>query len=226
MWRRAFVGVAAVLALAACGTSGGGEAGTDGAMQTASARPGTTTAAAPTGGPATAREATASASAEATAQGVAVAADPCTVVTQSEAAALSGMDVQPGQTTATGEGGKVCTYVSATGGAVSVIVAQATNAADADAVWDEQEARAKDSFGKALPEGVDFDWSLDDVTGLGDHAAIGTGTATIASVTISGTDVFVLRGTQFLAISSFAMGGTAPSADVMEAAARTALGRL
>lgn len=220
MWRKVSVVVAGVLALAACTSSGGGTAATG----TAGPAVGTATTAA-TSAPPTAA-APSSPAAEATAQGVAVTVDPCAVYPQGEASALSGVAVQAGTPQTYDQGSKGCFYSGGTEGVTSITIAEATSASDANAVWDQEKARAQQALQQNLPSGVQLAATLTDVTGIGDKASVASFSGSIGPVTLSGSAVYVLKGATFFAVSVVRLNGAAPSADALKAEAQTILGRV
>ena len=221
MWRKVSVVVAAgVLALAACTSSGGGT----GATGTAGATAGPATTTATSAPPSTA--APSSPTAEATAQGVAVAVDPCAVYPQSEASTLSGVALQAGTPQTYDQGGKGCFYSGGTEGVTSISIAEATSSSDANAVWDQEKARAQQALQQNLPSGVQLTATLTDVTGVGDKASVASFSGSIGPVTLSGSAIYVLKGATFFGVSVVRLNGTAPGADALEAEARTILGRV
>lgn len=217
MWRTSAVTVAAVLALAACSSSGGGGPTTPPAMPaTQSTAPPTTTAVAAT--PAT--------TPEATAQGVALTLDPCAVFPQAEAGTLLGTTAPAGQPQTLDGGGKMCVYAAGAEGVAQIVIAQATSAADAGAVWDQDRARANQALQQALQSQAQLSPTLSDLPGLGDKASTASYSATIGPVTIAGSAIYVLKGSTFFAVSVLRLNGAAPGVDALKAEAQTILGRV
>jgi branched-chain amino acid transport system substrate-binding protein len=215
MWRKQAVMVAAVLALAACSSSGGGGPTT--------APPATQASTAP---PTTAAPAMPATTPEATAQGVALALDPCAVLPQAEASALLGVAAPAGKAQTLDGGGKMCVYAAGSQGVAQITLAQATSAADAGAVWDQERARANQALQQALQSQAQLSPTLSDLPGLGDKASTASYSATIGPVTIAGSAIYVLKGPTFFGVSVLRLNGAAPTVDALKAEAQTILGRI
>ncbi len=223
MWRNVSVVVVGMLALAGCSSTGTGGGGTgttappdSAAMTTAATAPPTSAAAMDTATPTT----------EATAQGVAVTVDPCAVYPQGEASSLSGVTLQAGNPQTYDQGSKGCFYSGGTEGVTGITIAQGTSAADANAVWTQEETKAQQELQAGLPSGVTFTPTLTDVTGIGDRASLASFSGSIGPVTLSGGAIYVLKGATFFSVSVIRLSGTAPTADAFKAEATTILGRL
>jgi len=190
--------IPALILLAGCSNPGGGPSGT----------------------PSASPSATPSASAQAT------TLDPCELVTAAEASALSGVTFGPGIEEATGSNGtgKRCTYGAQTKNVFFVQLGTAASAADAQAQWTAEEAEADAGLASGFG-GAAVNITKTDLTGLGDRAAVGTGSVTIEGQTISGGDIYLLKGANFLAFGDLTLG-TAPTADALQAQAVTSLGRM
>ena len=171
------------------------------------------------GGPSGSPSATPSATAKAT------TLDPCQLVTAAEASALSGASFGAGIEESTGGTGKRCTYGSQTKNVFFVQVATAASASDAQATWAAEEAQADAALTSDFPAEVTANVTKADVTGLGDRAAVGTGSETIAGQTISGGVIYLLKGPNFLAFGDLTLG-TAPTADALKAQATISLDRM
>lgn len=218
MWRKSAVMVAAVLALAACSSSGGGGPTTPPAAPTTEAMSTPpTTAAAPE---------TPAATPEVTAQGVALNLDPCTVLPQAEAGTLLGTTAPAGRPETLDGGGKMCVYAAGSQGVAQIVIAQATSAGDAAAVWDQERTRANQALQKALQSQAQLVPTLSDLTGLGDKASTASYSATIGPVAIAGSAIYVLKGATFFGVSVMKLNGAAPTVDVLRAEAQTVLGRV
>jgi len=187
--------IAALLLLAACSSQGGGPSGSPSATPTPTAT-------------------------------VATTLDPCQLVTAAEASTLSGATFGAGleETTGTNGTGKRCTYGSQTTNVFFVQVASSDNAADAQAAWATEEAAADADIASGFG-GVTANFTKTDLTGLGDKAAVGTGSATIQGVTISAGVIYLLKGPNFLAFGDLTRA-TAPTADALQAQAATSLARM
>ena len=217
MWRTSAVMVAAVLALAACSSSGGG------GPTTAPAMPATQTTAPPA---TTAAPMTPAATPSATAQGVALTLDPCAVFPQAEASTLLGTTAPAGQPQTLDGGGKMCVYAAGAEGVAQIVVAQATSATDAGAVWDQERARANQALQQALQSQAQLTPTLSDLPGLGDKASTASYSATIGPVTLAGSAIYVLKGATFFGVSVLRLNGAAPTIDALKAEAQTILGRV
>ncbi len=193
------VAIPALLLLAGCSNPGGG----------------------PSGSPSATPSPTTSASAKAT------TLDPCQLVTAAEASALSGVSFGAGVESTVGDAGttKRCVYGSQTKNVFSVIVATAASADAAQADWTAEEAQADASLASGFGAGLPVNVTKTDLTGLGDRAAVGTGSETIQGQTISGGAIYLLKGPNFLTFSDLTLG-TAPTADALKAQAATSLDRM
>jgi len=219
MKRTAVVMVAGVLALAACSSSGSGGGPTTAAV----AAPAQATA---TASSAPAMPSDVPTTPEATAQGVALALDPCALLPQAEAGALLGVAVQAGQPQTLDGGGKLCVYSGGAAGVAEILVAQATSASDAGAMWDQERAKADQALQQALQHAASLSPTLTDVPGLGDRASAASYSATIGPVTVAGSGIYVLQGATFVSLSGLRLNGAAPTVGALTAQARTVLGRL
>ena len=174
----------------------------------------------PSGSPSSSPSATPSASGQAT------TLDPCQLVTAAEASALAGVTFGAGleETTGSNGTGKRCTYGAQTKNVFFVQVATAASADDAQAQWTTEEAEADADLASGF-DGAAVNVTKSDLTGLGDRAAVGTGSVTIEGQTISGGDIYLLKGPNFLAFGDLTLG-TAPTAAALQAQAVTSLGRM
>jgi hypothetical protein len=153
--------------------------------------------------------------------------DPCELVTAAEASQLSGVSFGPGieETTGSNGTGKRCTYGSQTKNVFFVQLGVAASADDAQAQWSAEEADADASLAAGFASQVDAQLTKTDLTGLGDKAAVGTGSVTIEGQTISGGVIYLLKGQYFLAFGDLTLA-TAPTADALQTQAATSLDRL
>jgi len=174
----------------------------------------------PSGSPSSSPSATPSASGQAT------TLDPCQLVTAAEASALAGVTFGAGleETTGSNGTGKRCTYGAQTKNVFFVQVATAASADDAQAQWTTEEAEADADLASGF-DGAAVNVAKSDLTGLGDRAAVGTGSVAIEGQTISGGDIYLLKGPNFLAFGDLTLG-TAPTAAALQAQAATSLGRM
>lgn len=173
----------------------------------------------PGGGPSGSPTATPSATAKAT------TLDPCLLVTAAEASALSGASFGAGLEETTGGTGKRCTYGAQTTNVFFVQVATAATASDAQTAWATEEAQADADLAAGFPAQASANVTKTDVSGLGDRAAVGTGSETIEGQTISGGVIYLLKGPNFLAFGDLTLA-TAPTAAALQAQAATSLDRM
>jgi hypothetical protein len=158
------------------------------------------------------------------AQGVPTSIDPCQLVPQAEASTLAGASFGPGKEETAGLS-KRCTYGGQTLNVFTVEAAEATDATAAQAAWDDAQAQVNTELKQQVPAGVNLAVANTAVTGIGDKAAVVSGTATIQGQTIGISGIYVLKGAKFFAFQDLKLG-TPPSAAAMEAEAQQALGRL
>jgi Protein of unknown function (DUF3558) len=153
----------------------------------------------------------------ATAVGAAVDLDPCQLVTQQEASALTGSSFGPGQEEAEpGGGGKRCIYGSQTKNVFIVAVVRAASVAEAQTEKDKVRADAEQALGTKL--------SVSKVTGVGDDAEAITGDLGDIGVKVSG--LYVLKGTVGFALIDEVQGASAPTTQALVAQANTVISRL
>jgi hypothetical protein len=154
----------------------------------------------------------------------------CDIVTASEASALAGTTYGTGTEETTGSGssqGQRCTYGAGTKNVFFVQIAQADSAADAQAAWAVEQAKANAALSKGFPPSVpkpNFDTT--NVAGVGDMAATVTWSDSISGITISISAIYALQGANFLAFGDTKVGGTAPSTSDLETQAKTSLARM
>jgi len=154
--------------------------------------------------------------------------DPCQLVTATEASSLAGASFPAGTEGTTSGGGRTCVYGAQTTNVFSVLVAQAPDAATAQADWTQEEAKAQSTLEKGVPSGVTVSLNLSDVSNVAgaDRAAVGTGSATISGETIHGSVIYLLKGAAFVYFGDLVLGKAAPATADMEAQATTTLGRV
>ncbi|HYM66260.1 MAG TPA: DUF3558 family protein [Patescibacteria group bacterium] len=191
----------AALALAACGSS-----------STAATSPSPSTPASPSA-PATPSATT--------------TLDPCQLVTSQEASALTGVTFGPG-TPEDYTGSKGCGYGSGTLNIFRVVVAQAPDAATAQADWAQEQAQAQTALAQAAGVGSNVSLTVNDVSNVAgaDRAAVGSGSFPIGGKTFNVSAIYVIKGAVFFSFSDIAVDVAAPTAAAMEAQAQTVIGRL
>lgn len=158
---------------------------------------------------------------------VVVAIDPCQLVTSAEASAVAGASYTAGIEETTGTGGNMCVYGSQTTNVFMVLVAQAPDAATAQANWAQYEGEAQSAVQTGLPPGVSVNLLVNDASLDGyDQSALAGGSGSIGGRTINGSAVYLLKGPTFVSFSDLVLDQHAPSMDSMTAQAGTILGRL
>jgi hypothetical protein len=141
--------------------------------------------------------------------------DPCQLVTQQEASALTGASFGKGTEETESGNGKRCIYGAQTKNVFEVIVAEAATTAEAQQVKNELLAEAQQKLGAAL--------NLHAISGLADSAEQISGTLN-GLVNLDG--IYVLKGTFGFALVDIVVGHAAPSGSAMQAQAQTVVGRL
>ena len=198
-------------------------------LLTACSSPATTSSSSVSAGSAATQPASAAvspSSAPASQSGVATSLDPCQLVTSSEASALAGTTFRAGKEESSGQHGKRCVYGSQTTNVFTVEAGQDPSPAAAQADWSKERARAQRLLTKKLPAGISLSLNTQDVSGLGDRAAVATGSASAAGQVIGFSGIYLLKGATFVGFQSLLLGHAAPSASAMEAQARKTLARV
>jgi hypothetical protein len=142
--------------------------------------------------------------------------NPASLVTQDEASALAGGPVSKCAAT-TVENRKTCTY-SGTGVQVWVTVIQAPSQAALDA----GKAAVLADLQKAAANGL----KTTRITGIGDDAALLSGSHTTAGIVVKGIGVYAVKGLTFVAMTVIGIGHNVPDAATIEAQATTTIGRV
>jgi len=146
------------------------------------------------------------------------ALDPCQVVTSEEASTLAGVSFGAGKESTTKGNAKICTYGAATPNVFTVFVAQAPDAAAAQAAKSQVLATLNSALGKGV--------KVTSVPGLADSAAVLSATESAGGTAVAASGIYLLKGLDFLAFSDVALGKPAPTEAALEAQASTSLGRL
>ena len=210
---RGFV-AAAALVFAACTTGAGGTPG-------ASAPVVATQAPASSSPSASSAPAAASESQIAQATAVPTSIDPCQLVTHADATKLTGAPFTEGQAS-TGENNvKTCEY-----GQEGVVLTVTAAVAPDEATAKQNEAATKADLEKNAP-GLPI--KVEELPGFapGVDAAVASGSASGGGLSYDGIAIYVLKGTEFFAITDIAtLGGGAPTSQQMQDQAKVALGRL
>jgi hypothetical protein len=214
------------LAVAACGGASATAAPPSSAPSAAAASEAASTSAAPSMAPSAAPSSEAPSS-EAPSTGPSAgtdngptaaptALDPSQLVTQSEASSLAGVTVGACAKTDV-DNRKTCTY-SATGVQVVITVVQAPSQAALDA----GKAAVLADLQKAAANGL----KTTRITGIGDDAALLTGSRTVSGMTLKGVGVYAVKGLTFVAITVIGIGHSVPTPAKVEAQATTTLSRV
>jgi hypothetical protein len=151
--------------------------------------------------------------------------DPCQLVTQDEASTIAGATFGAGKEETTDGGGKICVYGAQTTNVFTVEVAQ-TDPASASAEWTQELAKTEATIESNLPAGVHVNFDASNTAGIGDEAAVLTGTETLLGKPINFSGIYVLSGGTFFLIGDLVVGHAAPAVSAMEDQARTVLGRI
>ena len=211
--------VASMIGLGACSTSAGGTATPS--VTVAPSQPAPSPAASASTAPAPSAAESASSSQGAQATAVPTDIDPCALVTPAEASALTGANFTEGQA-ATGENNvKTCNY-GQEGVDLTVTAAVAPDEATAKANEEATKADLEKNSG-GLP------YKLEELPGFapGVDAAVASGSASSGGLSFTGIAIYVLKGTEFFAITDIAtLSGQAPTSQQMQDQAKVALGRL
>ena len=163
-----------------------------------------------------------------TPSGSPVALDPCLLVTSAEASSIAGVTFSAGKEDTTSGGAKSCGYGAQTANVFMVVVAQAADAATAQADWTQEQAKAEATIKQGLPPGASVNLNITNVTTLSgaDRAALATFNTTISGEPVGIIAIYLLKGATFVSFSDLVLGKATPTADAMEAQAQTTLGRL
>jgi len=166
--------------------------------------------------------------ASATPSGSPVALDPCQLVTSAEASSIAGVTFSAGKEDTTSGGAKSCGYGAQTPNVFMVVVAQAADAATAQADWTQEQAKAEATIKEGLPQGASVNLNITNVTTLSgaDKAALATFNTTISGHPVGIIAIYLLKGATFVSFSDLVLGKATPTADAMETQAQTSLGRL
>jgi hypothetical protein len=206
-------------------------AGCSGAATPSPASSPAASAAAPSASPAASPSPAASASPAASSQAspsaeasaAPTALDPCQLVIASEVNTLTGGSFTSGQGSTMSGGGKMCTY-AAEGIVFEVVVAQAADAATAQA----QEPGFKAQLEQGVAQAGIVHPTLTELPGFesGVDAATIEGGLTIGGQKVGAIALYALKGATFFAMSDVQLGGTLPTSATMQTQAHTSLARI
>jgi hypothetical protein len=141
--------------------------------------------------------------------------DPCQLVTQQEASALTGASFGPGEEEKDSGNAKRCVYGAQTKNVFEVITAEAATAAEAQQYKNAILAQAQQELGSVV--------NLHAVSGIGDAAEQISGSLH-GLVNVAG--IYVLKGTFGFALVDLVTGHAAPGESAMQTQAQTVVGRL
>lgn len=144
--------------------------------------------------------------------------DPCKLVTQDEASAMTHASFGPGKE----EGTKIrhtCVYGAQTANVLMVFVLQGATTGDAQAEWDQLLAEAKSAAGQAANL-----VQLTPDSGIGDRAEWVE--LNLSQIDVSGRGLAFLKGPVGVYMIDEVRGGSAPTRDAMTAQAQTVVDRL
>jgi hypothetical protein len=154
--------------------------------------------------------------------------DPCQVVTSAEASALAGTTFGAGREDTTDGGSRVCVYGYQTLNVFIVVVAQAPDAATAQAAWADEQARVQDLMQRNVPPGVRVNLNLDEAAGIQgyDNSATASASGSVGARTLNVSAIYLLKGPTFVSYSDLLADQAAPTTDALAGEAQTVLGRL
>jgi hypothetical protein len=109
---------------------------------------------------------------------------------------------------------------------MDVLVAQATDATTAQAVYTTELGRAETMIATNLPPGVQINLDTANTAGIGDEAATATGSTSIAGKTISFTGIYVTSGATFFTIGDLVLDKAPPTAVAVQDQAKVVIGRI
>lgn len=175
--------------------------------------PTTTTSTPPTGSATPA--ATVSSSPAAAGGSASTTIDPCQLVTQQEASALTGASFGPGRPETDSAASRRCIYGYQTKNVFEVIVVQGSSVAQVQAAKDQIRAEAEQQLGSQV--------NMTQVSGVGDDAEF---LQAAANNLIGISGLYVVKGTVGFGLVDVVAGGTAPSQAALTTQANTVLGRL
>lgn len=151
-----------------------------------------------------------------------VSLDPCALIPSDVASALAGASFGPGEEESTEGGGRMCTYGAQTANVFIVDVAQAPDVDTAKAYkaqfLADLEAKAQEMAAQGL--------ETTEIPDFADGAVSASLNLTVGGATISGGAFGFLKGTIFVGFSDVVMGGSAPSAEALQAEAQSILDQL
>jgi hypothetical protein len=153
---------------------------------------------------------------------VAVALDPCQLVTSQEAASLAGTTFGAGLEGSTPGGLKTCTYGSQATNVFTVDVAQAADVATAQKDKDQFLADLQANLQQLSDQGL----NVTQLPNFADGAVLASASISAQGTTFNGSAIGVLKGTIFFGFSDIVVGGAAPTSEALQTEATTVLGRL
>lgn len=109
---------------------------------------------------------------------------------------------------------------------MDIIVAQAADAATAQADYAQAQADAQTTIATKLPPGTQAKLNTTNAQGIGDKAATITGASSVQGQTISFTGIYVLSGATFFTIGDLVLDKAPPTVTAIQDQAKVTLGRI
>ncbi len=148
--------------------------------------------------------------------------DPCTVISSQEASTLTGATFGQGVEGAIPGGLKTCTYVTQPTNTFVVEVGQASDVKTAQSYKDQFISDIQANAQQLASQGL----NVTQVPNFADGAVSATANISAGGISVSASAFGFLKGTTFVGFSDTALGGTAPTAAMMQTEATTILGKL
>lgn len=132
----------------------------------------------------------------------------------------------PGSEQTISASSRECIYGCQTTNVMDIIVAQAPDAATAQADFAQEQAEAQATITSKLPPGTTAKLNSANTEGIGDKAVTTTGAASVEGQTISFTGIYVLSGATFFTIGDLVLAKAPPTVTSMQDQAKGTLGRV
>lgn len=109
-----------------------------------------------------------------------------------------------------------------------VTVAQATDAATAQADWSQEQAQAQNAMTRSVPPGVTVNFNTNDLSNVqgADRAALAQASMNLAGRPINAVAIYLLKGANFVTFSNLQVGQPGPTPEAMQSEAQTVVGRI
>ena len=148
------------------------------------------------------------------------------MVTQDEASTLANATFGPGKEVANAGHPKGCIYGSQTKNVLDVVVAQAPDAATAQAGFSQALGQAQAQVATEVPPGVHVNLNSANAEGIGDKATTITWSYSGGGATIAFTGIYVLSGATFFTIGDLVTGTSPATLTALKDQAQVVLGRI